>query len=99
MHLLGRSMSVTAMRQGGGMDTLVDEAFSFEGQASYETPLTLMPGDSIRTVCNYENTTSGPVGFGEGTGDEMCFAFVYAYPANTLASSGGFGGRNFCLGF
>ncbi len=37
-------------------------------------------GDSIRTRCTWNNTTSSPAGFGENTSDEMCFNFISYYP-------------------
>jgi hypothetical protein len=99
MHLHGRHMSLTVQRAAGGSETLLDQPFNFDFQTSYETPLTLMPGDSIETVCEFQNTADTTATFGEGTGDEMCFAFVYAYPAGALR--GGFVNpeRNYCLGF
>jgi hypothetical protein len=31
--------------------------------------------------CEYKNTTSNYVGFGEGIDDEMCFLWHYYYPS------------------
>jgi hypothetical protein len=98
MHLHGRHASLTVQRSAGGSETLLDQPFNFDFQTSYETPLTLMPGDSIETVCEYQNTADTPATFGEGTGDEMCFAFVYAYPAGALRGGLINPEQNYCLG-
>lgn len=45
-------------------------------------PMRLMPGDQLLTSCIYD--TSGekePVHWGQTAKDEMCFAYIYFYPA------------------
>ena len=98
MHLYGTHMGLTLHRQGGGSESMLDQAFNFDFQTSYETPVTLNPGDWIETVCSYENTGDEAAGFGEGTTDEMCFAFVYAYPAGALRGGAFNAERNYCIG-
>jgi hypothetical protein len=105
MHSLGRQMQVLVHRGGGGAsEMLLDKPFDFEFQTSWETPAVVMPGDSIETICRYENTGDARVGFGEKTSDEMCFAYTYAYPAGALQDDspvlgGVLGRRNFCVGY
>lgn len=49
----------------------------------FSTPITFNAGDEIRVDCTFQsrrqNTTTH---YGEGTSDEMCFAFLTYYPAN-----------------
>jgi hypothetical protein len=56
------------------------KAFSFEAQANYPIAKTVNPGDVMRTRCTWKNPGDSPIGFGEGTGDEMCFDFIGYYP-------------------
>jgi len=63
---------------------LIDKRFNFASQMSYDTPAVLGPGDTLLTTCYYDNTTAGAVGFGPSTTQEMCYDFLYAYPAHAL---------------
>jgi hypothetical protein len=86
MHKHGTHLKSVIMRKATGMpETLIDKPFDFNYQISYPTPTVLMPGDTIDTTCTYG---SGPVSFGEGTNQEMCFNFVVAWPAGALQSVG-----------
>jgi hypothetical protein len=81
MHELGREFTSVIEKAGGGTIPLADVPnYDFEYQIAYPTNAVLDVGDSVRTRCTWQNTTSNPVGFGEGTGDEMCFNFVGYYP-------------------
>ena len=42
-------------------------------------------GDDFLPDPVFDNPTEHPVGFGEGTSDEMCFNFVLAYPIDQLS--------------
>lgn len=87
MHGLGRAMKSVVRHFDGSTDTIVDvPAFDFESQGMYfnEPEIIVRPGESITTTCTYDNPNSWPVLFGEGTGDEMCFDFVLAYPVGSL---------------
>lgn len=98
MHKLGRHMTTVINRSGGGTEMLVDEPFNFNTQISYDTPATLMPGDTLTTTCTFQNDTSSLVLYGTHTDDEMCFNFVTAWPAGALA--GGMaknGAQNPCM--
>jgi len=91
MHKLGRGMKADITRASGGVESLFDVPnYDFNYQISYEKnpAVILHPGDRITTTCTFQNTTSGAVGFGPATEQEMCYNFVIAYPANTLASGG-----------
>jgi hypothetical protein len=84
MHKLGTRMSTIINRAGGAQEVLLDKPFNFASQVSYPTPAVLNPGDTLLTTCYYENTTAGAVGFGPATTQEMCYDFLYAYPAHAL---------------
>lgn len=83
MHLQGRHMKTVINRAGGGTEVLLDQAFDFNTQISYNTPAVVHVGDTLTTTCTYAT----PTAFGEGTNDEMCYNFVLAYPAGALAQS------------
>jgi hypothetical protein len=99
MHKLGRHLNSVINRADGTTETLYDGDFSFEFQALHDTPTLLQPGDAITTTCSYQNTTPAAVGFGQSTTEEMCFNFVYAWPAHALDNSGANFGEasNTCL--
>jgi Copper type II ascorbate-dependent monooxygenase, C-terminal domain len=82
MHLKGRHQSVILTRAGGMTETMHDAPFDFQYQRSYLAAFTIMPGDSIKTTCDY----SAPTSFGEGTNDEMCYAFTLYYPKLALTN-------------
>ena len=87
MHTLGRHMKVEVSRASGGIEVIHDAPFSFHNQVSDLTPVTIQPGDVIRTYCTFENDTGKLVTLGENTGDEMSFNFVTAYPLGALVSA------------
>ncbi|MET0593821.1 MAG: hypothetical protein ABW133_14050 [Polyangiaceae bacterium] len=84
MHKLGTRMSTMITRANGAQEMLIDQPFNFASQVSYQTPAVLNPGDTLLTTCSYDNTTTGSVGFGPATTQEMCYDFLYAYPAHAL---------------
>ena len=46
----------------------------------FDPPLKPGDGEGLRFTCQYDNTTSGSVKFGESVNDEMCFLWAYYYP-------------------
>ena len=82
MHTLGAAMSTERLAGGTGAPQMVfqQKAFSFEAQANYPIQTTVAPNDVLRTRCTWKNPGDATVGFGEGTGDEMCFDFIGYYP-------------------
>jgi len=46
----------------------------------HDPPAVLGQGDGFDLTCDYNNTTSNQVGFGESANDEMCFFWAYYYP-------------------
>jgi hypothetical protein len=76
MHRLGAHMRVTR-----GDETLLDVPYSFDEQIFHPVgPLALRAGERLDVTCVWENDTGGPVGFGDSTDAEMCFAVLYRYP-------------------
>jgi hypothetical protein len=89
MHEHGRAMKTELLREGGGVDIVVDvPQFDFNSQLMYllDQELVLQPGEVLRTTCTYDNAGGSTVTFGEGTGDEMCFDFVLAWPIDQLGN-------------
>ena len=99
MHLLGRSMLVTAHFPDGKSQTLVDVPnYDFNWQTAYtfNQPVTLPAGTVVQLVAHYNNSDSNPrnpnsppqqVWWGEQTTDEMCLAFLsYTADSENLTS-------------
>lgn len=88
MHQLGRAMKTVLTRSGGATETVIDKPFNFESQGMYfnDQEIVVHAGDRLETTCTYDNPGTTNVGFGEGTGDEMCFNFVLAYPIDQLGN-------------
>lgn len=99
MHKLGTHLKSVVNRKAGSTEVMYDGEFNFESQLMHDSPLLLMPGDTVTTTCTFKNTTTLPVGFGPSTGEEMCFNFTYAWPAHALDNPGGVigGAANTCL--
>jgi hypothetical protein len=99
MHKLGTQLKTVVTRAAGGSDVLYDGPFNFNFQVLYDTPLKLMPGDTLTTSCVFNNTGDGPVTFGQSTDQEMCYNFTYAWPAHALDNPGAEigGANNTCL--
>jgi len=81
MHEIGSGFEQYVLHPDGTRDEVVSlTGWSFETQLLYDTPVTLAPGDKLITTCEYDNTTDHTVNNGFGTGDEMCFNFMYITP-------------------
>jgi len=88
MHLLGREMRVTVTYPDGTSRPLVyidDRDFHWQGFYTFRTPVPLPGGSRVDVEAVYDNSprnrcnhTAPPrdVGWGEGTADEMCIAFI-----------------------
>ncbi|MFT3775404.1 MAG: peptidylglycine alpha-amidating monooxygenase [Minicystis sp.] len=80
MHKLGTRISTVRLGESGPEDLGTRDPWSFEDQFWSPIDRTVMPGDTIRTRCAWDNPGTVPVGFGENTEDEMCFTFAIYYP-------------------
>lgn len=88
MHLLGREMKVEAVYPDGTVRPLIyidDWDFHWQGSYAFTQPVPLPGGTRIDVTAIYDNSPdnkrnpSAPpraVGWGEGTTDEMCIAFL-----------------------
>jgi dopamine beta-monooxygenase len=81
MHMTGVSMVNYQIRD----DQVIRESrvdfwdFAQQGDlAVVQAPFQIYPGDSFRTVCNYN--AANTVQWGLGSQEEMCIAFLYYYP-------------------
>ena len=88
MHLLGREMKVTATYPDGTVRPLIhidDWDFNWQGSYTFTRPVPLPAGTRIDMVAVFDNSAENlrqpsrpprPVGWGEGTTDEMAIVFV-----------------------
>lgn len=89
MHLLGRTMQVTASFPDGSKHCLVDvEDWDLRWQRTYfyKTPVVLPAGTMLELSATFDNSYANPnnpneplrdVYFGEHTTDEMCMALLF----------------------
>ncbi len=92
MHMLGTRARMASTQDGGDEDCLVqidDWDFNWQGDYLLEQPVAFGPGDSLQLDCWYDNSEANqpiidgepkvpaPVGWGEGTLDEMCLGIIY----------------------
>jgi hypothetical protein len=87
MHLLGRSIVVTAIPPEGKPQTLVDIPewnYNWQDEFYYEKPFPLAAGTRIEVRATFDNSNGNPsnpsnpprkVNWGDGTLDEMMFCF------------------------
>jgi hypothetical protein len=89
MHLLGRTMTVTARLPDGTRQKLVDvNDWDLRWQRTYffEKPVVLPAGTVVELTASFDNSLANPrnpteppkdVHFGEMTTDEMCMALLF----------------------
>ncbi|MCC6336290.1 MAG: hypothetical protein IT380_20175 [Myxococcales bacterium] len=79
MHQLGKRITI----RGANDECLVDiPRWDFHWQQQYfrPTPHTVGASQALTMRCEWDNPGMTNVTWGEGTTDEMCFAFIYATP-------------------
>ncbi len=81
MHQIGKHIKIWVHTAAGGDQTVYDEDYDFNNQrfASFDS-IHLAQGDTINVTCTFNNDTGSPVGFGESSTDEMCFAISDVTP-------------------
>jgi hypothetical protein len=67
-------------------ETLFDKPFKFANEAHYYTRYDMLPGERLTTRCTFDNTNDQGVAFGATSDAEMCYQFVFAYPAHALTN-------------
>lgn len=80
MHLLGRSLRLTAEHDGDQLCIVDVPRWDFHWQLLYffDKPGTLDATTPLSLDCNFDTTSRpGPTTWGEGTGDEMCVAGLW----------------------
>ncbi len=78
MHTKGKKISLTSLTTN---ECLVDiQRWDFHWQTQYfrKTAFNMSRTNSLKLSCTWDNPTAANVTWGEGTSDEMCFAFIYA---------------------
>ncbi|WAR31417.1 TBH1-like protein, partial [Mya arenaria] len=84
MHALGRAQRLELIRDGIKIkDLAYDPKYDYNTPVvhTFETPVTVIPGDEIRTTCHFNSMSRTKTTFyGDGTNDEMCMAFITFYP-------------------
>ncbi|MBL4687534.1 MAG: hypothetical protein JKY37_23260, partial [Nannocystaceae bacterium] len=88
MHQYGRGLTTELLRGGNAGQEMITNVpnFTFENQGMHlnEPEVIIHPGDRLRTTCTFDNPNPFRVGFGEATGDEMCFNFMLVYPIQQI---------------
>jgi hypothetical protein len=100
MHLLGRTMNVTATTPDGKTVCLADVPdwdFNWQNTYTYKTAVPAPTGTALSLSARYDNSDANlrnpnsppkAVGWGENTTDEMCIGFIsFTLDAENLASS------------
>ena len=79
MHTLGAAATVTHVRGEERQVLLEVPRWDFDWQFTYafSEPVAFAPGDTLDLSCTFDNPTAEAVGWGEGTGDEMCVANLF----------------------
>lgn len=82
MHVLGKQLSLEITHPDDTKTCVLrmnDWNFHDQATAPLLTPIPIKAGDDITVRCTYDNSAgTSDVEFGEGTQNEMCFAFTYA---------------------
>jgi hypothetical protein len=84
MHRLGTNMKAVINHKDGSKETIFDKPFDFNNQVHFVQYYDLMPGDTMTTVCDFDNTTDKGVPFGESSDTEMCYMFTTSWPAHAF---------------
>ena len=93
MHLSGTHSKLILNRASGEAVTLFDEPYDFAEQRTFDLPrdgsapdVVMKPGDTLTSVCTFENESDAPIAAGIRTEDEMCQPMVVAWPAGALSN-------------
>ncbi len=86
MHEQGIHLKTVVNHPDGSTSLVVDRPFDFNNQLMYDTPAIVRPDDFLTTTCTYQNTSDRLIGVGYDSLSEMCFNFVYAWPAKAMVN-------------
>ena len=88
MHERGQYMFNEIIRDGEVMRRASVDYFEYEQAGLHEVQqgtFTIKPGDSIRTSCSFDTTSSkNNVEYGYGSQDEMCVSYIHYYPKQNI---------------
>ena len=87
MHVLGTGYRMWVQDWGGDTCLVESDSYGFDNQLTYffDTPVSVKSGDTIGFECTWDNSADNPnqmfeepqpIGYGERTNEEMCFAFT-----------------------
>jgi hypothetical protein len=83
-HALGKKFTISRV-SGGQRDKLYESTdWAHPKYQTYEPTESFAAGDALEWTCTWNNTTGGTVFPGKDSTDEMCIAFAYYYPRDTL---------------
>ena len=86
MHRIGKNMKTAVVHTDGTLETLFDKPYDLGHETHYYQYYELKAGEKLVTSCTFDNTNDFGVAFGESSDSEMCYQFVFAYPAHALAN-------------
>jgi hypothetical protein len=81
MHQLGTHIELT---QNGVTPPVFAENWNFNDQPTVPQIFQVNAGDALHLHCQYDNTTSKTVTYGESSFDEMCVMVLYYTPFTTI---------------
>jgi hypothetical protein len=86
MHRTGKHMKTSVLHTDGTSEVLFDKPFSFGNETHYMQEYELKAGERLETSCTFLNDNDFGVPFGESTDAEMCYQFVFSWPAHALTN-------------
>jgi mono/diheme cytochrome c family protein len=78
MHTKGKKISLKTTTTDQCLVDIPRWDFHWQNQYFRKTALNLTRTDGIKMSCTWDNPTNAVVRWGEGTAEEMCFAFIFA---------------------
>jgi len=97
MHSTGKQTITTHWR---GENRLPDigrtDFFNFNFQTTMLKDATILPGDSLRTSCTFQQRSNRETKFNDASSDEMCVQFVYVWPRPPISNCGFAKGKTTC---
>jgi hypothetical protein len=82
-HHLGTEVQIWNAQSSSDPGTLIYTSTSWSDPPvnTFTPPFQIPSGGGFKFQCNWDNTTSASVGFGESANDEMCFFWAYYFPS------------------
>ncbi|OWF48547.1 DBH-like monooxygenase protein 1 [Mizuhopecten yessoensis] len=91
MHYMGREMTTFHTPTGGAERAIMaDPHYSYDNPKvhTFESPLEIKKGDVLRAKCSFTTSQKNVTTFsGEATSQEMCYAFLFYYPKESIKST------------